>query len=330
LLLLGDRAFLTFDEKIDYTIYREFSSQNYLNQTGTARLTIPRRRFGFFTEVGLLQREDRPNSELDARPERRESRFGAGIILRLGWRSYAEVEQMLSKWSHSDPDFLSSSGLTIDELLDRHERGTQFRLGYRLTDRTKLTFETSNKEIDFDNAATNRDSREWRWLPGIEFGEGGRLRGVFRIGHSRIDARDPAQPDYSGLVGEARLAYWLGSDTTVSVNGRREVGFAVYQGNLYLLDRTAGARVVHYLNRAVGVEAGFSRGTLTFPGAASANDRQDQVREYEIGLRLRISENALGRRVEYSLKARRYERDSTVASLDQSRTTLGVAAVVGF
>ena len=327
LLLFGDRAFLVFDEKLDYTLYQEFNDQNFLNQSFTTRITLPLERIGFFVDLGTFRRKDRPNSELDTRLDRQENQVGAGIIVKLGWRTFAEIGRTYSDSSQSDPDISS-----VGDLLDRVERGNRARVQYRLMGQTRLTLQAAVKKITFDNPDVQRDSRETSLLPGVKFGEGARLSGSVELGVARIDLRDPLKRDFSELVGGGNLAYRLGTDTTLRLEGRREVGYAVFQQNNFFLDRSVSTRVIHFLNRVLGFEVGGQRGKLTFPQAEATGERTDRITQYDLGVRVRLSENALGKRVEYTLRWRRYRRDSNgpFDFLDQNRSTIGMGAVVGF
>ena len=327
LVLFGDRAFLTFQEKLAYTFYRKFNEQNFQDQSFTTRTTFPLGRMGFFAELDLARGKYRPSSELDTRLDRRENRVGLGIILELGWRTFAEIERTRTDLEHSDPDIAS-----VDNLLDRVEHGNELRLEYRLAGRTRLTLEAAINKITFDDPTAGRDSREKSLLPGVRFGEGGRLSGSMALGVTRIDLRDPQERDFSGLVGEAQLAYRLGRGTTLQLGGKREVDFAVFQQNNFFLDRSASTRVIHFFGRVLGFEVGGRRGKLTFPESGAVVERVDLITEYDLGIRVRLLENALGKRVEYTLKWQHYRRDSNPPfdNLDQSRSTIGLGVVVGF
>src|SRR5262249_40471726 len=58
LLRLGDRAFVTFDEKVDYTAYFHFRSESYVDHSGNARLTIPLGTMGFYVDGALSSVKD--------------------------------------------------------------------------------------------------------------------------------------------------------------------------------------------------------------------------------------------------------------------------------
>ena len=320
-LLLGSYAFTTFTERLDYTAYQHQSQLNYFNQFGSLRTTFPFRRMGLFVEGDFNRTKDRPLDQQDIRNQQTERRLGAGFVFLAGWRTEVEIENVASGWSNRDPD-----GGSLADRLDRKERGNRARLGYLAFGRTKLTIETSRKTITFDDPSLNRNSRERRLLPGIEFTKGGRLTGVLRAGRARLTFDSGTAPDYSGTIGEASLAYRIGGGTTLRVGGRRQVAFAVYEANQYYLDSATEVSVVHYINRVFGLEAGGSWGTLAF----SDGVRRDRITRYDGGVRVRLAENALGRRVEYTLKFAQTRRDSTIPGLDQSRGIFGFGAVLGY
>lgn len=327
LVLFGDRAFVTFTERVEYTAYRDNSSLNFLNQFGDARLTLPFGRTGLYVDGTYNRTKDRQVDFQDVRNERTEAGWGAGAILEAGWRTDVEIGVFRTDWSNRDPDSNPALGFSIADRLDRVERGERFKARYLALGRTRLTLDASRTTIRFDNPAVGRDAEDTRVLPGIDFGRGGPLTGTLRLGRARLDARDPARRDFSGVVGDAKITYRRGGDTTIQVGGRRDVRFSVYEGNQWYLDSGYDARAVRYLTRWFGVEAGGGKRRLTFSETAA---RVDRILTYDVGVRLRLSESTLGRRVEYSLKFGRLRRDSTLDQIDYSRNTFGFGATVGY
>jgi hypothetical protein len=321
-VLFGHRAFLTFTEQLDWTIYKTYRDQNFLNQLGSARLTVPLKRLGFYVDAALNDTKERPADQRDIRTDVRERRLGVGILVQAGWRTDAEIGVVGSSFEYSDPNFP-----TVGNLLDRTERGARALGRYLVFGRTRLTLEVSEKSVNFRDPENGGDGRQSRVLPGVEFGLGGRLTGTAKIGWASLEPKAADLPRFSGTVGEAKLGYRLGAGTTFEVGGRRDVGFSIYLRNGYYLDTNTNARVIQYLSRVFGVEAGVTRERVSFPAAA---DRLDRIVQYDAGVRLRLSESALGRKVEYSLKVTRWSVASTVPGLDQSRIVAGFGAVIGY
>jgi hypothetical protein len=87
---------------------------------------------------------------------------------------------------------------------------------------------------------------------------------------------------------------------------------------------------VYYLTRMIGIETGGSRGTLEFPNQLGDLDRKDRIGTYEAGLRFRLAQDSLGRRIEYSLRFEHYRRSSSDFRQNRTGNVLGLNAVVGF
>ena len=321
LVLFGD-SFLTFRGSLGYTVYFQTSDQNFFDYTTSARYTLPVRGYGVFAEVGLSEFTARPIDREDIRQERRERKVGAGVILQPGWRTEIEIAARRSDWRFRDEDALVDPSTD----LDRDEEGLSLEASYRVLGRTRITFDLSTEELRFDNS-TERDADELTLLPGIKLAGGGPLTGHLRVGWSEVDARDPAVRPFSGLVGDAELAYRLRGGTTAFLEFEREQHFTVNAEQRYFRSTRYGARVVHYLNRLLGVELGAETGSLTFE---EGPPREDDLFRYSAGVRVRLSENQIGRKVEYALKITRYERDSTEPTANIDRTRVAIDAVVGF
>jgi len=355
LMLFGDRAFLEFDAGLNHTIYQTYGgtttingpdgpevipSQNYTNGLLTSRITFPfRGGWGVFADLDLVQAENRPTSEFDTRVRQRTNLFGFGFILELGWRTYVEFKRAAADLSYDD----GRTDLTAARL-DRVEQSNELRVGYRITGLTSLTLDLTNTDYTFD-VASDRDSTERSILPGFAFGERSRLGGWVKIGYSNFDMKDPAQQDYNGPVGEARLYYRMGSGTTFRLEGGRIVSFAVFGDNTFYLDRFGHLRATHYVNPVIGFFVGGGMGTLSFPGSDPLDAgtggqcpgdgtpcvrRVDDNSEYEIGVLFRAARSQNGKTVEYGFSWRETRRDSTINRLDQSRGTWGFTANAGF
>jgi hypothetical protein len=360
LVLFGDRAFLTFDERLSYTLYDKYGSattttdsngnpikrpsQDFHNQVLTSRVTFPFSGWGVFADLDFIQTEIRPSSEFDSRVKQQVERAGAGFIVELGWRSYAEFERSRSDWSYDEHDRPGTAAK-----LDRNEQSSALRVNYRLTGMTRLTLETELVEYSFDKDIL-RDSTQLQILPGFTFGEDSRLSGALGIGYSQFDMRDPRLDDFDSTIGAGSFRYRLGSGTTLRLDGGREVGFAVFELNTFYLNRFAEARATHYFNSIIGGTAAYYYGKLSYPQEDGA--RIDTNTEYELGVLFRALKTQGGKVVEYGLSWRTTQRDSVTcpvppvgiptaacpnggaltpdANLTQSRSVWGFTANAGF
>jgi len=333
LVLFGSRAFLEFREKLGYTAYLENSNQDYPIQLGRAKLTFPVKRMGLFGDLVLNRDTERPVDQEDVRPTREEDGLGLGVILEPGWRTSIQVARRVTRWRYQDPDYTNFAGQTVAERLDRTDSGFTLEGDYRLRGHTLLTLDALVGNIDFvspDSAGRSKDSTQWRVEPGIEFREGGKLTGEARLGWNTIDAADRRSPDFAGVIGSFKLAYRPVGRTTIGLEGVREPSLTVASVSTYALNARIGANLLYYFNRILGLEGGVGAGRITFPSTEDIIGRVDTIRTYDVGLRFRLAQNSLGRRVEYRLRYRSYQRRSPVESQNVNRSAVGLEAAVGF
>lgn len=335
LVLFGHRTFLTFLGQAEYTAYLENSDQNYFNLRSSGRFMVPFSRFGLFAAVKFDQVEERPVDREDIRPRRKEQGRTLGAIFELGWRTEIELSQTVTDWRYSDPDF-ALKGQSIAEILDRDEVRRALAASYRVLGRTRLTLDLETADIDFDEPfisgqiVSDKDTKERSGLVGLRFGEGGILGGTVRVGWTEIDILDPGLKDFSGAVGDAELVYRMTSRTRLEFEGERITDFAVYRDQTYLVNTNGRLRAIRSLNRIVALEADIFSGELEFPGSTVAVPRKDDLFGYGGGVRLRLAENSMGRRVEYRVRLTRFERKSNLPGLDRSQTRVAIDAVLGF
>jgi hypothetical protein len=343
LVLLGNRAFFEFDEQFEYTVYAQHSGLNFWNQRGNGRVTLPFDRFGFYVEGVLNYTRDRPVDQQDIRPRRDETGLELGMIALLGWRTEVAFSHLSTDWRHTDPDDPASD---ISARLDR--TSTQFKVEakYFLKGYTSLTLDATFGGIDFDaplvidnpaqpeyDGLYDKDSDDWSVLVGVHFKRGGPFSGEARIGHAVIDVLDPALTDLKEVVGNIDIAYRLASSTRLQLKAERRPGFTVSGSQTYFLLTSYEGRMIHFLNRRFGLEAGAWFGTLAFPPTfppVAAAPREDTITHYDIGLRVWMGQNSMGNRVEYSFRIGDYSRDSNQDIDDLSRTTISVNAIIGF
>jgi hypothetical protein len=337
LLLFGSRGFMTFDPRLGYTAYLENTDQNFPIFRVKARATLPISRYGVFGEMILNRDTERPVDLQDTRPYRAESALGLGLILEPGWRTTIEISRRRTRWAYDDPDDTNvGGGQTISDILDRRVVTDKLLTRYDAHGRTTLTLEIQAARIDFDNLDSrasppvSKDSDAWSVLPGIGFGEGGTLSGVAKIGWTRVDAEDPELADFNGLVGDLKLAYRPVRRATIRLDGKRTPSFSVTREGIYVLNTELGLRLIYYFSRIIGLEVGGGVGQITFPESQSQVERVDDLVRYDLALRFRFAESSLGRRVEYRLRWRAYQRTSPLPSQNISRGTLGLEAVFGF
>jgi hypothetical protein len=333
LVLFGSRAFLTFAERLDLFFYSKETELNYFNTFGKMRLTVPFGQFGIYGDIGYDRTRDRPYDAQDIRPIRKTYPYGLGLIVKFGWRTDMELGYRHTRNTAEDPnDPCAVPGATcptVSDLNNRVDDGVRLSARYLAFGRTRLLLALSRQTINFDdpNTAVERDGNEQRQLVGLDFGLGGRVFGTFRVGHANFDLTDPGGTDFNGPVADIALGYNLGSmGSRITLTGARDVRYTVYNSTPLYVYTGADLGLVKYFNRFIGMEISGGRATLDFIGTPRVDDDLTGT----LGVRFRIAENDLGRRVEYAFRYTRYVIDSTIPFNDQNRGTVGFGVSIGY
>jgi hypothetical protein len=158
---------------------------------------------------------------------------------------------------------------------------------------------------------------------------GGRISGTLRIGHANFDLVDPNATDFNGPVADVALAYNFGdSGSRLTFVGARDVRYTVFNLTPLYVSTGGDLTLFKYFNRFLGVQIGAGRATLDFLGDPTG--RVDTDTTATLGMLFRVSENSLGRSVEYSLRYTRWIVNSTENRLDQNRGTIGFGMSFGY
>jgi hypothetical protein len=118
----------------------------------------------------------------------------------------------------------------------------------------------------------------------------------------------------------------LGS--TLSLRAFRDIQYSVLESTDLYTNTGAELTFVRYFNRFIGMELGGGHSTLAFLGVG--DQRRDDISRGTAGIRFRISENDLGRRVEYAFRYVLSRRNSNFDFLDQTRGTIGFGMSFGY
>ena len=330
LVLFGHRAFLTFTERLEFYVYANEHEVDYFNQLGRARLTLPLGNYGVYVDGGYDRVRDRPAEADDVRPIRREIPLGAGLIFKFGWRTDAEIGYARGRFTAEDPDDPCdpvTGCFTIEQRIDRVEDGLRLSARYLMFGRTRFTLRASERDIVFDEPAVERDGHERRIVPGLDFGLGGRISGTLRFGWANFDLDKAVAEDFQGTVGDIALTYRLGGyGSSLALRAQRDIRYSVLESTDLYTYSGGDLTFVRYFNRFIGMELGGGRFTLDFLG----DPREDDILKGTAGVRFRLSENDIGRRVEYAFRYTVARRDSTLDFLDQSRGTIGFGLAFGY
>jgi hypothetical protein len=194
-----------------------------------------------------------------------------------------------------------------------------------------VLLELAQREITFDDPATAvlRDAKERRQLVGLDFGLGGRVFGTFRLGHADFKLDNQAGTSFNGPVADVSVGYnFGGSGSRLTLIGGRDVRYTVFDPHpaLRLLRGRAEARQILQPVHRRRARSGPSPARLLGRPSGPRGRQHHRNRRRAF----RISENDLGRRVEYAFRYTRWIVNSTRDDLDQNRGTVGFGVSFGY
>jgi len=326
LVLFGRTAFVTADLEARYTAYASYSELNYLDLLGESRVTVPFGRVGAYAEFERTRVRETPADLDDVRPRRDRFRRETGALFRASAKTVVEAGVSVTDDTTRDDDF-GRTDIDVGDLLDRRESYAHLRARYRATGRSTVSVEVLDGKVRFDTPNVvgepgyDRDARETRVLPAVHLAAGGPLSGDVRIGWARIDYRGALIADFSGVVGEADLAYRFASRWTARVGGDRDIGFSVSTDNAVFVRTRARLGVEARILRWLSAEGAHEFGTLRIDQA----DRKDDLRRTFGGVGVRLP----GAPGLYRVRVGRESRESNLEGLDRSRTFVTVTVDLG-
>lgn len=130
--------------------------------------------------------------------------------------------------------------------------------------------------------ASYKDAQSYALLGGINFipaapeegtasVEGTRgIQGGFNLGYRFFDMRDPAQKDYSGLVGNGNLTIGVLPLTTINATFTRSVQYSAYSGGTYYNLTSFGLGLTRNLSQRVALSYMFNYGKNDYPKVSEA------------------------------------------------------------
>lgn len=200
------------------------------------------------------------------------------------------------------PDDRFEPGDTPLALLDRSERNGRVSLNHKTFPLTSLFVSAEASNYGFRNATFMDSSRRW-YGAGAAF-DNGRTQVRLEAGPAKLEFEDPLQNDFSGVIGSLRasrgFARW-----TFHGQLARDVGFSIYQNNLYFVADTARAGVDYTATRRLTLRGGSAYEIDRYDTPLNGRDRQDTISFTSVGFNYGI------RRVRAGVDVGWYERDST-------------------
>jgi hypothetical protein len=295
---------------VDYfegVYFATYGDQRAFNQRHELTLLVLLNRMRPYVGGSYLSANDRPGYEINERVHHLDRGVNGGVVVRLTSRLDLDVSGRRTTYDYDDTPGGASYSTTLDRRADNF--GAQAR--YRFTPLTTLTLLADGVRERFTELPI-RDNNGYRILPGVEFDPYALVSGKAQVGYRKLDILTPGMPDFSGLVGNAELAYVLRGMTRFAVGVSRELFFSYEVGRPFYVQPGFTLSVTQQVRGPWDVQARggwyhFNYQEADIPGIEPLPERIDRYRTFGGGVGYRV-----GRDIRVGINIDSVRRDSVV------------------
>jgi len=329
LILAGDRGGLRLSQEVDYVAFQTQTGLNHWNGSARARGILLLKRLQLSLEDQFRSERERPSAEIDQRVRRENNAVTAALktlgLGRLGLEGYVRGERI----DYASDD--SSVQQSVDAL-NRDESTLSVAGQLRLLPKTTFLLEGRVSRIDFQDQGSGRDARKRAILPGVRFHPSAYVQGEMRAGPLVLEARDRADSDYRGMVGEAHLGTRLGRAARLKGTFARDVQFSTLAENLFYVGTSWSGAFEQFFSRRLSGEVSYGRSLNHYPNEVTRSGsipfqgiRDDRFIDYRATVRYRPNP-----RMTVEASAWRLDRDSTDDYYDRVRNFFTIGSTYSF
>lgn len=268
-LRLGDRMAATIRDRASAEYFLDFTELNHWDNELRTQFDLLAGPLLLTTFVDLAQVKERPNSDVDSRPRRRDTLIGQGARLFLSSRLDLFAKATRRQLRYTDRD-----DANVDDRLDRSSDELTAEIGLRFSRGLRAFLRRVERDDDFEfdfdattNPFGNVDAEDVRTLVGLELRPSAFLSGRLAIGPARLEPtiKNTGRRSFDGTVYDVSLTYRPSGATQITLGALQDAYFATFQRNLYYQTEQRSADLNWYLGSRWGVQAGLSDENLDYP-----------------------------------------------------------------
>lgn len=305
---------------IDFAYFQRNADQRSVNGDGIFTIDLTGNRFVLHaTGAGLRTRDSYP-PEIDVPVRRVEISIEGGGEVRVATKTWIVGSGRWSQLAFDDGALLL--GRNLHEILDRTV--DTLSVGAR-TALTPLTTIVAVADVQRDRFPLSplRDTNDTRVLAGLEFRPSALVSGKAHVGYRQLIARDPAQPDVSGVVASVDLTYTLRDAVRFGARVDRDLGHSYSEAARYFTFTAVRLSATRRVTRAWDLTATISRRWLVYPGVIGPSTDavpEDHLLRYGGAVEYRLANTTIGFTAEYwrrvsDISGYAYDRLRVVSSI---------------
>jgi hypothetical protein len=201
----SNRALLTTSTAVGFVYYATYPKARSIDPDVLIRGDVYGRRTTFYAEDRYFKTRDR-SFEVDAALARRtENGATGGVAIRFGTKFTTDVAAYQRVVQYEEDLFF---GTNLRQSLNRTEDGVRLTFRHKATPLTTIVVRAETQRARFEYSPV-RDADGFRVAPGFEFSPKALISGSAEVGVRRFVGKDPALPDFTGVVAKTSLTYTL-------------------------------------------------------------------------------------------------------------------------
>ena len=319
-----DRVLATYSSSYEYMYFQKFKSERGSNRASNGRVDFLLGRVRPFVTGSLVDSNERPNAEIDARAHRREVGYGAGAGLLLFTRTTLNGSYRHATSTYADGEYFS--GVLLADALNTESETLEGSLEFELTAMTSLALNVGRIEDRF-RRSPDRDAETRRYGVTLTFEPGALISGRAQISYRQFDPQSSQIPDKSGIAAAVALTSSFRDQTRVVVNLDHDIRYSFADVTPYYMSTAARATVTQRIAGPIDVQFVVGAERLAYEARADAlyAARGDSMRTLGGGVGYRLGENSrLGVNIEHT------HRNSPIAERRYTRRRIYGALTYGF
>ena len=307
------RTWLMGNIREDIVWYHTYASERGANTSYTVNWLVPLTRLTFVVGGNLLQTNERPGFEIDARSNRNERSLNGAFEIRALSRMLFGARGEQRKFGFDEnAAFL---GTNLHDELSRTLTAGSLTMRHELTPLTSLIVDVGRQQERFDFSPL-RDTDSTQVNVGLRFDTFALVSGLVQVGFRHYTPLSADLPRYSGSIASVNLSYVVLGATRLGVVVGRDLEHSFDFNQPYYLQTGITGSIEQQIYGPLDVQGRIGSQRLAYrdrAGSVAALDREDQIRSYGAGIGYRLGRDLrIGFNVDHQKRAslideRRYE-----------------------
>ena len=307
------RTWLMGNIKEDIVWYKTYASERGSNTNFTANWLVPLTRVSFVVGGTLLQTNERPGFEIDARADRKERSVNGAFEMRSFSRTLFGARGEVKKFEFNENAVFL--GTNLHNELNRTVTAAALTVRHELTPLTSITFDLGREQERFHfNPPRDADSTDA--TVGVRFEPFALVNGFARVGFRHYTPLSSDLPRYTGSIASVNLSYVALGATKLGLLIDRDIDQSFDFNTPYYLRTGIAASIGQQIYGPLDVQGRVGGQRLDYrerAGSVAVLNRQDKIRSYgagigyRLGRDLRIGFNVDHQKRESQIDERRYE-----------------------